>query len=676
MALIAIVIFALRKRQTRIFSGIPDAIAIVDRNARVVFANDRARELLQSGLRERLAEKLGALGEGEGAAEFAEHFPLLNRWVDVRLARMGGQVLVFGRDVTDVKKHELVAKDNERRLQLLLSQIPAVLFTLDLEMRITSLAGNALSDDRLSENQLVGAPFEVLLAEQEQKLSCVAAIRRVLSGEAVSYELRRQDRVLQSDVEPLRDAGGSVVGAIGVMLDVTDVRANAERFAEMARRDALTGLPNRMGLEEGLPGMLSRATENNESVAVMFLDLDRFKTINDTLGHRVGDQLLRATAQRMRERLDENATIYRPGGDEFVIVLDRVRHKRTIAKVTMDLLQAFADPFEIEGRELFVTPSVGASIFPQNATTADELIAFADSAMYRAKESGRNNAKFYDGTMHAHVLERMGLEQDLRQALARKELRLLFQPIVEMSSRRVVAAEALLRWRHPLLGELAPPAFIPIAEETGLIVDISRWALREACANAAQVRREGNADFRASVNLSPRDFYEQDLATTLAAILAETGLPAEALDIEVTENVVLNDLALETLQRIAEMNVGIVVDDFGTGYSALNYIKRLPVKAIKIDKAFIDDVAIDAYDQGIVKAVATLGQTLGLRVIAEGVESQAQYDFLRSLNCEFAQGFFFHRPAGWASLVAILRQNPKPPAMSSNRVIPLYGSSA
>jgi EAL domain-containing protein (putative c-di-GMP-specific phosphodiesterase class I) len=241
-----------------------------------------------------------------------------------------------------------------------------------------------------------------------------------------------------------------------------------------------------------------------------------------------------------------------------------------------------------------------------------------------------------------------------------------------MASRRITGAEALVRWKHPLLGDLSPQTFIPIAEETGVIVSISRWVLREACANAARIRRAGATDFRISVNLSPRDFYEQDLTAMLAGILTETGLSEDALDLEVTESVVLNDLAVETLGRIAKMRVNVVVDDFGTGYSSLNYIKRLPVRAIKIDKCFIDDVAMDPYDQGIVKAITTLGNTLGLRIIAEGIESESQYEFLRSLKIEHAQGYFFYRPQTWNNLLAIMQKAGEVTA-SSARVIPLYG---
>ncbi len=571
---------ALIEKRYSVLESIPDAFFILDHTFRFTHANERAESIFDRSadalVGKRIEEILDPLAsellpEIHRAAqrgmplERLQYFPATKRWVEIRIQPARDEVLVYLRDVSERKKAEMNTREQERRLRLLLAQVPAVLFTVDLDMKITSVAGASLSEQELSEEALIGAPFETLLAGHEQRLSCIASVQRVLSGEAVSYETQVHDRWLQNDVEPLRDAQGKVIGAVGVMLDVTEFRSNAERFAQLARQDVMTGLPNRLALEERLPGQLERALQNNESVAVLFVDLDRFKNINDTLGHRVGDELLRIVSQRMQGRIDNRGTIFRPGGDEFVIVIDGIKHKRTVAAISMEVLQAFAAPFEVDGRELFVSASLGASIYPQNAQTPDELIAFADSAMYRAKEAGRNNAKFYDGTMHAHVLERMGLEQDLRQALIRNELHLMYQPIVDMATRRIVAAEALLRWQHPLLGEMPPQSFIPIAEETGVIVEISRWVLREACKNAARIRRDGASDFRISVNLSPRDFYEQDLAATLASVLAETGLPPEALDLEVTENVVLNDLALETLQRIANMHVNIVVDDFGTG---------------------------------------------------------------------------------------------------------------
>ena len=447
---------------------------------------------------------------------------------------------------------------------------------------------------------------------------------------------------------------------------------NHERARDQARTDALTQLPNRLALQERLPEMLELAKANQESVAVLFIDVDRFKTINDTLGHRIGDMLLCTVSARLTSLLPGTFTVFRPGGDEFVVVADRVRHKRTIAAAAMQVLEAFQEPFKIEGRELFVTASVGASVFPNNADTAEDLIAFADSAMYRAKETGKNNAKFYDGTMHAHSVERMALEQDLRLALARNELRLLFQPVVELATGQIVAADTLLRWKHPALGMLSPQAFISIAEETGVIVDISRWVLNEACRRAAEMRRSLSPDFRIAVNLSPRDFYERDLPDAIRSALAHAHLPPQALDVEVTESIVISDEAVDTLTRVKALGVRIVMDDFGIGYSSLGYIKRLPIDALKIDKMFLKDVTRDAHDQGIVRAISTLAKTLGLRVIAEGVESEAQRKFLRTIDCEYAQGHLFAHPASWESVVEAVELDRV--EERERRVIPLYGT--
>jgi diguanylate cyclase (GGDEF)-like protein/PAS domain S-box-containing protein len=682
---------ASEERRYSVLESIPDAFFIVDNQFRFSHINERAEQMLHRsagdliGLRiqdlldplaSELVPEMHTVRELGVPVDRLQYFQSTNTWIEIRITPARDELLVHLRDISERKRSEIASQDHERRLRLLLTQVPAVVWTVDLDMRITSLAGGGLSDQGLTPEQLIGADYNALVGESRPKQLCTDALRRALQGETSRYETRRNERWLQNDVEPLRDAQGAVIGAIGVMLDVTEVRESAERFAQLARQDVLTALPNRLALEERLPELLSAAVEQDDSVAVLFIDVDRFKTINDTLGHRVGDDLLRGVAVRLQTRLNDRATIYRPGGDEFVVVVDRVKHKRTAAGVAMELLGAFSEPFTIDGRELFVTASIGASIFPQNAKSPEELIAFADSAMYRAKEAGRNNAKFYDGTMHAHVLERMGLEQDLRHALARDEMRMVFQPLVDTETRRIVAAEALIRWQHPLLGELGPRTFIPIAEETGTIVEISRWVLTEACRRAAQLRKTVAPDFRISINLSPRDFYEQDFAVVLERVLAETGLAPQALDLEVTENVVLNDLALGTLMRISAMGVHLVVDDFGTGYSSLSYIKRLPVSAIKIDKGFIDDVARDPYDQGIVKAISTLGRTLGLRIIAEGIENEAQFEFVRSLQCDQVQGYFFYRPLSWPDLLDHVEHAKKreETTVSQPRIIQLYGT--
>lgn len=681
---------ALREKRYNVLESIPDGFFIVDEQWRFTHVNEHAEKVLRRSaadligmriqdvldpLASELVPEMQAVRADAKPLERVQHFQSTNAWIEIRIQPARDELLVYLRDITERKRAEMLSRESERRVRLLLTQLPAVLWTADRDLRITSITGAALADRDLHEAEIVGRSYDSLFADPYQKDTCTSALRHALEGEAVRYETHEHGRWMQNDVEPLRDEEGHVIGAVGVSLDVTQVREAANRFAELARQDVMTQLPNRLALEEQLPSLLEKAAAKNESVAVLFIDVDRFKTINDTLGHRAGDDLLRAVSSRLQERLSRSATIYRPGGDEFVVVMDGITHKRTVAQLSMQVLSAFAEPFAINGRELFVTSSVGASMFPQNARTADELIAYADSAMYRAKESGRNNAKFYDGTMHAHVLERMGLEQDLRLALPRNELRLDFQAVVDAASRRILGAESLIRWQHPILGELSPQAFISIAEDSGAIVDITRWVLKESCRFASDIRRTLAPDFRIAVNLSPRDLYEQDFVTTLSEILAGTGLAPEALDLEVTENVMLNDHSVDALTSIAALGVKIAVDDFGTGYSSLGYIKRLPVDAIKIDKTFIRDVARDSYDQGIVKAICTLGQTLGLRIIAEGIESEAQWAFMRSQNCQQAQGFFFHRPLPCQEFVENLRYINAPDRASvqnDSRVIPLY----
>ena len=677
----------LTERGYNVVESIPDGFYIIDKSWRFSHVNEPAEELLRKNagdligarvqdvldpLASDLVPEMFSVRRQGLPLERVQHFQSTDKWIEIRIQPARDELLVHLRDVTERKKSELLLKTTAS-LRLLLSQLPAVVWTVDLDLRLTSIRGAALADQRLYADDLIGAPYGASIDDPEQRRACLNELRRALAGEAVRYETRQNGRWLQNDVEPLRDAEGGVIGAIGVMLDVTDVRESADRFAKLARQDVMTQLPNRLALEESLPLLIAEAAAKGGHLAALFIDIDRFKTINDTLGHRVGDELLRGIASRLQERLINRATIYRSGGDEFVVVLEGIGDQRTVVSVATGVVNSFHEPFVIGSRELFVTASIGTSLFPQNAQTADELIAFADSAMYRAKEAGRNNVKSYDGTMHARVLERMGLEQDLRQALARGELSLLFQPIVDIATKRIVTAEALVRWKHPTLGELQPEVFIPIAEESGTIVEISRWVLTQACSTAVRIRQTAAPEFRVSVNLSPRDFYEQDCAATIGAVLAETGLPPSALELEVTENIVLNDLAVATLLRIHAMGVQIVVDDFGTGYSSLNYIKRLPVHAIKIDKGFIDDVTRDPYDQGIVKAIATLAQTLGLRVIAEGIETEAQWEFVRSLHCDQAQGFLFHRPLARGDLMARIAEQESQQAPSTTpRVVSIY----
>lgn len=678
---------ALTEKRYNILESIPDGIFIVDDEWRFTHVNERAEEMLRRTASElvgtRIQDVFDPLAselypdmvEVRSAGEPLErlhHFQSTNTWMEVRIQPARDELLVYLRDITERKRAELQSRESERRLRLVLSQAPAVLWTCDMLTRVTSISGAALSDRGLREDDIIGRTLESLFQDEQERRQAKGALLQALSGEAVRFESHEDGRWMQNDIEPLRDEHGEVIGAAGVSLDVTDVREAANRFAALARQDVMTHLPNRLALDELLPPLLAKSAEADAGAAVLFVDVDRFKTINDTLGHSAGDELLRIISRRFLNRAPEDATICRFGGDEFVIVLGGIPDKTAAEKLAVDLIGCMADPFVLQGHELAVTVSIGASMFPENGRNAEELIAYADEAMYRAKEAGGNTVQFYDGIMHAHALQRLGLERDLRFALARGELSLQYQPIVDIKTHRVIAAEALLRWNHPEMGELSPHTFVSIAEETQAIVPIDRWVLREACKTAARIRESLVPDFRIAVNLSPRDLQDSEFATRVMQTLKETGLPAEALDLEVTENVMVKDASAAVLTNLAAMGVKICVDDFGTGYSALGYIKRLPVDAIKIDKSFIRDVARDPHDQGIVKAISTLAQTLGLRLIAEGVENDAQCEFVKELDCRHVQGYFFHRPLSWPALWDTLRYAYGTSSRRSERVISLY----
>jgi len=671
------------EKRYRVLESIPDGFFILDDEWRFSHVNERAEQFLRRSAVELIGKRIDSLLDPLASEllpemhavrrhgiplERTQHFNATNRWIEIRMQPAEDEILVYLRDVTERKRAEMLLTESERRFRLLLHQVPAVLWTVDLDLRFTSVLGGDLATYGWHEDDLVGRTFDQLLKDEPQRDAHIQAIQRVTHGESVSYEFRSGERWLKTDAEPLRDADGQLIGAIGVALDITEMKESAEHLSRLARQDAMTHLPNRLALEEELNVLLEHAQMHRHTLGVVFLDLDRFKTINDTLGHRCGDELLRAVGSRLTEFLGARARIYRPGGDEFVIVAHNAPDRAAVVKVVNDALTSFSRPFDIEGRELFITASLGASLFPDNGTTVPDLIKQADSAMYLAKEAGRCTARFYDGTIHARVLERLTLEQDLRQALAREEFHVELQPIVDLPTRRINAAEILLRWTHPVLGAVSPERFIAIAEELGIIVEISRWVLRQACRIASTIRSSGYPDFRLSVNLSARDLYESDLLAFVGETLVDHGLSSDAIDIEVTEHVLLNDTAVRNLANLRALGVRVLIDDFGIGYSSLEYLKRLPVGAIKIDKTFITDVTRNTYDQAIVKAITTLGKALHVPVIAEGIESESQIEFVESLGCDQAQGFAFSRSLRLEEFMDLLPGR----TMKNDRVVSLF----
>ncbi len=477
----------------------------------------------------------------------------------------------------------------------------------------------------------------------------------------VEYRVVRPDageRIVHSQGEIVPDERGRPARMIGTAQDITERKRTQEQLNYLAYYDTLTGLPNRVLLRDRLRQAMLDADRNEHLVAVMFLDLDRFKVINDTLGHDAGDALLKLVAERLQDCVRAGDTIARLGGDEFTIVLSNLGHVDDVTRVARKVMAYFAQPFQLVGNELFVTASVGITVYPFDDTDLDNLLKNADAAMYLAKEQGRNNFQFYTAELNARATRRLTLETALRRALERNELELHYQPQVDLRTGRVIGSEALLRWRHPELGEVSPVEFIPLAEETGLIVPIGEWVLRTACSQNMAWQAAGLPPMPTAVNLSLRQFQGQDLYAAVRRVLDESGLAPELLDLEMTESVLMHDAegALVVIRDLKKLGVSFSLDDFGTGYSSLSYLKRFPIDTLKIDRSFVRDIPDDADDAAIAVAIIAMAHSLGIRVIAEGVETAAQVEFLCAHDCDAMQGYHFSRPVPATEMTDILHQ--------------------
>ncbi len=444
-----------------------------------------------------------------------------------------------------------------------------------------------------------------------------------------------------------------------------------EQLEHQANYDALTGLPNRTLLLDRLKQTIF-GQRYVRPMALVFMDLDHFKFVNDSLGHKAGDELLQGMAERLRHAVRDGDTVSRLGGDEFVLILNDQSNNEIIFRAMQRILSEVCKPITLEGKELYVTCSAGISLYPQDGEDVDTLLKNADAAMYRAKDHGRNNFQFYTSEMNKIVSERLSLESNLRRALERDEFILHYQPKHDLKSGAVVGAEALVRWRHPELGLVYPDRFIPLAEETGLIVRIGEWVLRTACVQNKAWQDAGHPPITVSVNLSARQFRQEGLFKMVARILSETGLRPQHLELELTESMVMHnvDAAISILSGLKEIGVQLSVDDFGTGYSSLSYLKRFPIGILKIDRAFVHDIREEGRDGGLIaQAIISLGHSLKLRIIAEGVEDGKQLKFLKASRCDEAQGYLFSRPVPPEEFVSLLNGAParKPKAKAQKK---------
>ncbi len=553
------------------------------------------------------------------------------------------------RDVTARFAGEAALRESELRYRLLFEQNAAGVCVSDVGGAIIDCNVTFATMLGYSRSELIGRRAGELYVRPGQRTDLLSVLRDSTTLNSVELELLKKDGRSIWGLMNLTLVGDRIHTTV---VDMSDRKRAEEQIEFHAYHDVLTKLPNRKLFTDRLTQSLSRARRSGKPVAVMFVDLDHFKSINDTLGHEAGDELLLEMAIRLRANVREDDTVARLGGDEFTIILAELRQAEDAVNVAEKIIKAVQEPLTIEGTSIKISASIGISLFPDDGTDAESLLRNADSAMYRAKESGRNNYQLCTDDMRRRAVERLSLEARLRRALTEGQLVLHYQPQVSLTSGMVIGVEALVRWNDPERGLVHPSAFIPLAEESRIILPLGEWVLHEAC---TQMRAWLDAGLNLpvmAVNLSLRQFQQNDIVDSVRRVLSETGLDAGALELEITETAaMLNaETTVEVLQALRALGVSISIDDFGTGYSSLNYLKRFPITAVKIDRAFIRDLDTSESDAAIVSAVVGIARALKLRVIAEGVETEEQLSFLRRRDCDAAQGYLFSRPVSASAL--------------------------
>ena len=563
------------------------------------------------------------------------------------------------RDVTAARKAE-----RERRVALeVLRSMSEAVGVIDLDFRFISVNPSFSRITGYSEEEVVGLNSSLLDSAQHSP-EFYRRVRDILertghwAGEM--WQRRKDDEEFLGWIEmsEVRDSLGARSHFVAVVNDITDKKRAEQELRYLANYDTLTGLPNRALLSERLGRAIIRARRQETRVAVLFLDLDRFKDINDSLGHAAGDRLLKAAAARLQSTVSASDTVARLGGDEFTVVLEDVESLVAVERMARDVLAAFSTPREVDERhDVSITPSLGISLYPDHALVPTDLLKFADTAMYQAKAEGRNTYQVYNEAMDAEARHRAAIIAALRRALDRGEFRLVYQPRLALADGRITGVECLLRWQSAELGEIQPTEFIPLAEESGLIVPIGEWVLGEACRQLKAWRGQGLTELRMGVNVSVLQLLRGNLAAYLKRLLLVTELPADRIELELTESMVMQNAEQTTamLDELRKLGVSLAIDDFGTGYSSLVYLKRLPIDTLKIDKEFIDDLTRDADDEAITSTIVSMGHSLGLTVIAEGVENEQQLEFLRALGCDEVQGHWLSRPIDAERCLAFVR---------------------
>ncbi len=569
--------------------------------------------------------------------------------------------------------------ESERLHRYIVNTSPDIIYILDQDGHFTFINERIESLLGFSKEEIVGKHYSFLVHHDDmEQAKYVFNERRIGTRAAKNIELRLKckddgksrhfnNRTLPIELSAMGmytaedNPKNSYTGTYGVARDVTERKIAEDTINFQAYHDLLTKLPNRALLNDRLSLAINQAKRENEMLAVMFLDLDRFKNINDSLGHMIGDELLQQVSVRLKECIRAADTLARFGGDEFTLMLPKLHNgQEDASKLAEKITKTLKQPFNVDGHELYVSASIGIAMYPQDGTSIDSLIKHADVAMYHVKGQGKNGYQFYSNEMNVPYIERLSMDTGIHKALDNNEFNLVYQPQVNLRTGEIVGVETLLRWEHPEHGPISPSEFIPFAEESGLIIDIGNWVLKTSCAELSKWRAAGLPEIRMSVNISARQLMEDDIVQNIINILKDYNLPGHCLELEITEHAIMNDMdsMIRKLKELSSHDITIAIDDFGTGYSSLSYLHKLPIQTLKIDRTFLKESRINKGDNTIINTIVAMAKGLNLNVIAEGVESQAQLEYLREIDCCEAQGFLFGKPLPSDVISQLLIQEP------------------
>lgn len=569
--------------------------------------------------------------------------------------------------------------ESERLHRYIVNTSPDIIYILDQDGHFTFINERIESLLGFSKEEIVGKHYSFLVHNDDmEQAKYVFNERRIGTRAAKNIELRLKckdddktrhfkNRTLPIELSAIGMYSGkkttynSYTGTYGVARDVTERKVAEETISFQAYHDLLTKLPNRALLRDRLSLAINQAKRDNEKLAVMFLDLDRFKNINDSLGHMIGDELLQQVSNRLKDCIRQGDTLSRFGGDEFTLMLPKLTNGHEDAsKLAEKITNTLKQPFYVDNHELYVSASIGIALYPEDGTHMDSLVKHADVAMYHVKGQGKNGYQFYSNEMNVPYLEKLSLDTGIHKALDNNEFNLVYQPQINLRTGEIVGIEALLRWEHPEHGNISPSEFISFAEESGMIVDIGYWVIKNACAELSSWRKDGLPEVRMSINISARQLMEEDIVSKIIDIISSYNIPGNCMELEITENAIMNDMdsVCRKLKELSSHGITIAIDDFGTGYSSLSYLHKLPIQTLKIDRTFLKESRINKGDNTIINTIVAMAKALGLNVIAEGVETQLQLDYLREIECSEAQGFLFGKPLPPEIISQLLIQEP------------------